>query len=64
MQGMPIVIQKLREADPRVRIMLGGAPISPDVVRKYGADGYANSAATAVDEAVTLLGRLRERAEE
>ena len=64
MQGMPIVIQKLRETDPKVRIMLGGARINPDVVRKYGADGYANSAATAVDEAVRLLNALRERADE
>ena len=60
MQGMPIVIKKLRETNPRVRIMLGGAPINPDVAKKYGADGYANSAATAVDEALRLLSTLRE----
>jgi len=64
MQGMPIAIRKLREKNPRVRIMLGGAPINPDVVKKYGADGYADSAGTAVDEAVRLLNTLKEGAGE
>lgn len=64
MRGMPIVIRKLREKTPAVRIMLGGAPINPDVVKKYGADGYADSAGTAVDEAVRLLNTLKDGAGE
>ena len=59
MQAMPIVIKKLRDKNPKVRIMLGGAPINADVVKKYGADGYADSAGTAVDEAVKLLNTLK-----
>jgi methanogenic corrinoid protein MtbC1 len=39
--------------------MLGGAPINPEVVEKYGADGYAKTAGTAVDEAINLLKMLR-----
>jgi len=59
MLAMPVVIKKLREKNPNVRILLGGAPINPDIVEKYGADGYAKSAGTAVDEALRLIEMLR-----
>lgn len=59
MLGMPTVIKKLREKNPKVRIMLGGAPINPDIVEKYGADGYAKTAGTAVDEAIKLIEMLK-----
>jgi methanogenic corrinoid protein MtbC1 len=39
--------------------MIGGAPINPEVVEKYGADATAKSAGTAVDEAVRLIGMLK-----
>ncbi len=59
MLAMPVVIKKLRDANPNVRILLGGAPISADIVEKYGADSYAKSASTAVDEAIRLIDMLR-----
>jgi corrinoid protein of di/trimethylamine methyltransferase len=59
MLAMPVVIKRLREKNPNVRIMLGGAPINPDVVAKYGADGWSKTAGTAVDEAINLLKMLR-----
>jgi corrinoid protein of di/trimethylamine methyltransferase len=59
MLAMPIVVKKLKEKNPNVRIMLGGAPINPDVVEKYGADGYAKTAGTAVDEAIRLIKMLK-----
>ncbi len=60
MLAMPVVIKKLREKNPKVRIMIGGAPINPDIAGKYGADGYAKSAGTAVEEAINLLKMLRQ----
>jgi corrinoid protein of di/trimethylamine methyltransferase len=60
MLAMPVVVKKLREKNPKIRIMLGGAPINPEVAEKYGADGYAKTASTAVDEAVKLLKMLKE----
>lgn len=60
MLGMPVVIKKLRDKNPNIRIMIGGAPINPEVADKYGADGYAESAGTAVDEAMGLLKMLKE----
>ena len=59
MLAMPVVIQKLREKNPNVRILLGGAPINPDIADKYGADGYTKTASTAVDEAIKLIDMLR-----
>ena len=60
MLAMPEVIKRLRAKNPKVRIMLGGAPVSPEVAEKYGADGYARTAGTAVDEAMRLLKMLKE----
>jgi len=59
MLAMPIVIKKLRAQNPNVRIMLGGAPITQDTAEMYGADGYAKSAGTAVDEAIRLIKMLK-----
>ncbi|HLA27791.1 MAG TPA: corrinoid protein [Syntrophales bacterium] len=61
MLAMPEVIKKLRAKNPKVRIMLGGAPLNPEVAEKYGADGYAKTAGTAVDEAMRLLRMLKEQ---
>jgi methylmalonyl-CoA mutase cobalamin-binding domain/chain len=60
MLAMPEVIKRLRAKNPKVRIMLGGAPVNPEVAEKYGADGYAKTAGTAVDEAMRLLKMLKE----
>ena len=60
MLGMPKVIEMIRAKNPNCRIMIGGAPITTDVADKFGADGYAESAGTAVDEAMRLIQMLRE----
>jgi methylmalonyl-CoA mutase cobalamin-binding domain/chain len=59
MVAMPEIVKKLKEKNPNVRIMLGGAPVNPEIVEKYGADGYAESAGTAVDEAINLIKMLK-----
>ena len=41
-------------------IMLGGAPVTKDVTELFGADGYADSAGNAVQEAIKMISRLRE----
>jgi len=60
MLAMPVVVKKIREKNPNVRILLGGAPLNPEVMEKFGADGYAETAGTAVDEAINLLKMLKE----
>jgi len=59
MVAMPEIVKKLKERNPNVRIMLGGAPITAEIVDKYGADGFAESAGTAVDEAINLIKMLK-----
>jgi corrinoid protein of di/trimethylamine methyltransferase len=60
MLGMKKVIQMIKEKNPDVAIMLGGAPVTKDVASLFGADGYAESAGNAVQEAIKMISRLRE----
>ena len=52
------VVQSIEEAGIRekVKIMVGGAPVTRDWARQIGADGYAEDASTAVDDADRLMG--------
>ncbi len=60
MMGMKKVVEMIKEKNPNVAIMLGGAPVTKDVADLFGADGYAESAGNAVQEAIKMIGRLRE----
>ncbi len=60
MIGMPIVIQKIREKNPNAKIMIGGAPINEDIARKWGADATGKDAPNALQEALNMLGVLRD----
>ena len=60
MMGMKKVVEMMKEKNPDVAIMLGGAPVTKDVTELFGADGYADSAGNAVQEAIKMIGRLRE----
>lgn len=59
MMGMKKVIEMIKEKNPDVKIMLGGAPVTQDVASLFGADGYAESAGNAVQEAIKMVGQLR-----
>ncbi len=60
MLGMKKVIKMIKEKNPNVAIMLGGAPVTQDVASLFGADGYAESAGNAVAEGIKMISRLRE----
>ena len=60
MLGMERVIKMIREKNPNVKIMIGGAPITGEVVDKFGADGTADSASSALKEALKMVESLRE----
>jgi len=60
MMGMKKVVQMIKEKNPDVAIMLGGAPVTKDVTELFGADGYAESAGNAVQEAIKMISQLRE----
>ena len=59
MMGMKRVIEMIREKNPNVAIMIGGAPVTRDVASLFGADGYAESAGNAVQEAIKMISNLR-----
>jgi 5-methyltetrahydrofolate--homocysteine methyltransferase len=55
--AMKAAVAALRaEGPPDVKIIVGGAPVTPDFAREIGADGYGVDAARAVDLAQSLLG--------
>lgn len=57
MSEMENVIQTLTEKGirDRVKVMVGGAPVSEEFAGKIGADGYASDAAGAVEMALALV---------
>lgn len=59
MPRMDSVIQSLREAGlrDRVKVMIGGAPVTDEYARSIGADGYAPDAASAATLAKALIGK-------
>jgi 5-methyltetrahydrofolate--homocysteine methyltransferase len=52
MQG---TVEKLKEFGNRIKIVVGGAPITAKFARDIGADGYAADAASAVDMVSELI---------
>ena len=40
----------------RVKVMIGGAPVTESYAKEIGADGYAEDAISAVDMAFRLIG--------
>ncbi len=59
MVGMKKLIPMIKEKNPKVQIMIGGAPISEKTVEEYGADSTADNAPNALQEAMAMLETLR-----
>jgi 5-methyltetrahydrofolate--homocysteine methyltransferase len=58
MVQMKETIAKIKEAglNPKVKTIIGGAPVTQEFAKQIGADGYAPDAASAVDTIKELLG--------
>lgn len=59
MVGMKKVIPMIKEKNPKVKIMIGGAPITEKTVEEFGADSTADNAPNALREAMKLVEALR-----
>jgi methanogenic corrinoid protein MtbC1 len=59
--AMPRVIEVVRAQNPNVAIIVGGAAVTRYIAKRYGADGYADTAATVVQEMTDMLNRLKRR---
>ncbi|MCC7450657.1 MAG: corrinoid protein [Anaerolineae bacterium] len=58
MTNLRVVIDALKQAGLRdkVKVLVGGAPVTADFAQEIGADGYAPDASRAVNAAKTLVG--------
>jgi 5-methyltetrahydrofolate--homocysteine methyltransferase len=57
MGGMREAVEAIHIATAQVKVVVGGAPLTPEFAAQIGADGYAPDAAAAVDVARRLLAR-------
>jgi trimethylamine corrinoid protein len=55
MTCMPDIIRSVRHRCPGTVVMVGGAPLDRQLAEKYGADGYAQSAVTVLEETESAL---------
>lgn len=55
MDCMPDIIRMVRQKCPETVIMVGGAPLDRQLAEEYGADGYAESAVTILEETEAAL---------
>ena len=55
MPGMRGAVEAVRAASPSTRVVIGGAPTTPEFAAQIGADGHAPDAGAAVDLARRLL---------
>jgi corrinoid protein of di/trimethylamine methyltransferase len=55
MLAMPKIIGAVKAQNPGVKVLVGGAPLSSEIARGYGADAYAPDAVTAVKTGTNLL---------
>lgn len=59
MLAMPRVIKMIKASNPSVAIMVGGAPLTREIAKRYGADGYASNAGEAVRETVSVIASMK-----
>jgi 5-methyltetrahydrofolate--homocysteine methyltransferase len=59
MPQMKTVVDALKEAGVKTKVMIGGAPVTQEYATEIGADGYAPDAASAVDKARELIGKKK-----
>lgn len=60
MVGMKDIIKKIKEKNPKAKIMIGGAPVTAEIASKWGADGYAKDANNALKDAINMISSLRD----
>jgi len=60
MVEMRDIIQEVKVKYPRTAVIVGGAPVDETLARSWGADGYAETAVTVLEETQAAIGRVRE----
>jgi corrinoid protein of di/trimethylamine methyltransferase len=62
MLAIPEVIKQIKPYEPHITVMVGGAPLTLETARKYGADGYSDNCGSAVKDTLEAMRRVREGA--
>ncbi len=57
MVQMRDITAAVRARHPETTVLVGGAPLSPELARAYGADGYAASALDVIEVTRAVLAR-------
>ncbi len=60
MVGMKEVIAKIKEKNPKCKILIGGAPVSEEFANQWGADGYSKDANNALKDAINMISSLKQ----
>ncbi len=53
------IIRMINEHNPGIRILIGGAPVTEKVARRWGASGYGEDANHALKVAVSLMNQIK-----
>jgi methanogenic corrinoid protein MtbC1 len=61
MLALPEAVKLIKASNPNVAVMVGGAPVTRDIAKSYGADGYADNAGQVVQEAIRVLSEVKKR---
>lgn len=64
MMGMKKTVEMIRARSPHVAVMVGGAPLNAEIAKLFGADGYADTAVGAVEEAARMMELVKGRRDE
>lgn len=60
MTAMRDIIQEVKAKSPDTVVMVGGAPLDETLAKSYGADGYAETAVTVLEETEATIKRVLE----
>lgn len=52
------IVNLAKETELKAKVMVGGGPVTDEIAKKYGADGWALTAPLAVKEALKLVERI------
>lgn len=55
MMQMKNIIKAVKAQNPDVKVIIGGAPVTEDIVKLFGADGYGKDASHALKEVMKLV---------
>ncbi len=59
MGQMPKVVKMIRDKNPNCKILVGGAPITSDIAKDYGADAYGKDTADSIQQGIRLMSELK-----